>query len=107
MGEGSLVVVAGYITSARIEGIESVNCRLVGSANSDIHIALAPQADSDRALGIVAEVIPQARPAAWSSERLRQLAAEHRQVKIAGQLLYDSEQRLSLGGSAWRRSLWE
>jgi hypothetical protein len=105
VGEGDLVAMTGFLVGKPEANVgESVNCYLRGPSNNDFHIAFGatPQASAREA--IVAEMIPQDRPKAWTLGRLRRVAAERRRVLIVGQLMLDS---IHAPGDEPRASLWE
>lgn len=116
-GEGTQAVFQGYVLVARQEEAESVNC---GKAveNSvlfhDIHISLveSPAASADECTGIVAEMSPHHRPAAWTHEKVEAVAKAHLPVRVTGQLFFDSSHLPCSGGqevgkNPRRASLWE
>lgn len=91
VGEGDLVSMVGYMTGKpSVNPGESANCYLAGVNNNDFEFNIAPSADSTPYQGVVAEMIPQDRPKAWTLARLRKLANEHRQVLVVGQLMFDT-----------------
>jgi hypothetical protein len=91
VGEGDLVSMVGYMTGKpSVNPGESANCYLAGVNNNDFEFSIAPSADGTPYQGVVAEMIPQDRPKAWTLSRLRKLANEHRQVLIVGQLMFDT-----------------
>jgi len=118
VGEGSYVEIAGFMVGlpnhpeANLSG-ESVNCRLSGRTNNDFHIPIAQDPEDTEFQGIVVEMIPQDRDPAWSVPRLRRIAREQRQVRVRGQLFYDSEHEINddpenpVKGQPARFSLWE
>jgi hypothetical protein len=90
-GEGDLVAMVGFMVGKpSINPGESANCYLTGAANNDFEFSIAPSADATPYEGVVAELIPQDRPAAWTIGRLRKLANDHRQVMVVGQLMFDT-----------------
>jgi uncharacterized protein YgiM (DUF1202 family) len=118
LGEGSPVTLVGYVLDAVAEGPESVNCNLgtkskKDAALHDIHVTIVEnQADTDKCSGIVAEMIPHHRPDAWTPELLQQVKGEQRQVRLTGNLLFDSSHTECVHGSALsgdpsRVALWE
>jgi hypothetical protein len=118
VGEGSYVEIAGFMVGlpnhpeANLSG-ESVNCRLKGRTNNDFHIPIAPDPEDTEFQGIVVEMTPQDRNPAWTVPTLRRVAREQRQVRVRGQLFYDSEHEVNddpenpLRGQPTRFSLWE
>lgn len=87
--EGDLVALSAYLTVARDETSESVNCR--GNDGVDIHINVGPKSPHPAEFdGIVVEMIPQLpRPTGWDSKTLNRLAGK--QVLVVGGLMYDNE----------------
>jgi len=115
VSEGDLVEMAGFIVGAPHpnRGGESVNCRLRGLENNDIHITLARERGEAEYRGIVAAMIPQGRPPTWTVERLREIQQENRMLLVRGQLLYDNKHIVNadpqflLPGQPKRFTLWE
>ena len=111
MSEGDLVQLVAYVTIARNEGAETVNC---GSVDGhDIHIALGPHGGTEYD-GIIAEMIPQLpRPPSWDAATLNTLHTDHVQVLVLGGLNYDNEHLVNAdpqhpkSGQPKRLSLWE
>lgn len=121
VGEGSLVRVFGFLT-AKPAGLgphpntgESVNCKLRGEPNNDIHIPVVDQAGESEFQGIVVEMIPQDRNKnpGWDSKTLIAVAKKGFEVWIEGGLFYDNEHKVNddqdnpLSGQPARMSLWE
>lgn len=94
LGQGSLVRVLAYIAKGG-EGLhanssgESVNCMLKKDVDNDFHIPVVKSADDSEYQGIVVEMIPQQRPAAWTIDALKKLQAAGTQVWVEGALSYD------------------
>lgn len=115
LGEGDLVQFAGYIVDQpySVRSGESVNCRIPGTENRDIRIAIAPEPDATEFDGIAVVMIPQWRPRGWSLDKLVRIAREGHMVLVRGQLFYDSEHRVNddpeeeVPGQIRRISLWE
>jgi hypothetical protein len=121
LGEGELVVLNAFVLKARQEGAESVNCGKPPAAGAvpneplyhDIHISLVQlAAEADECNGMVAEMSPHHRPAAWSADNLNRLAQSHMPVRVTGQLFFDSSHSPCVNGEASagdpkRFSLWE
>ncbi len=117
LGEGSEVVLIGYIKIARQEGPESVNCGKGGvvpneAAYHDIHISIVDDSDDAECSGIVAEMIPHHRPDSWTPELVNEVAKSRLQVRITGNLMFDSSHTpcvngKPLHGDPARASLWE
>jgi hypothetical protein len=118
VSEGDLVRVVGYIAKGD-EGLhanqtgESVNCQLKNLANNDIHIPLVAKAEDTEYQGIVVEMIPQQRPAAWTVEALKELQSNATQVWVEGGLAYDkvhyvnADRANPFKDEPARMSLWE
>jgi hypothetical protein len=111
VSEGDLVQLAGFVTEAHQEGLESVNCG--GTDGTDIHISVGPQHATEFD-GFVAEMIPQLpRPAGWDVATLNRLHTAQTQVLVAGGLTYDNEHVVNgdplhpKSGQPKRISLWE
>jgi len=105
VGEGDPVEVMGFIAAEhdiRASGGESVNCRLQGEPNNDIHLPIVAAPDDTEYHSVVVEPIPQGteggnaphRPAAWSSTAFRQLQADGRLLLLRGQLFFDNQHRV-------------
>jgi hypothetical protein len=112
VGEGDLVAMVGYMVGKpSVNPGESANCYLPGVANNDFEFTIAPAADATAYQGIVGEMIPQDRPKAWTLARLRKLAADRRQVLVAGQLMFDTRHlpnpRPGTNHESPRFSTWE
>jgi len=110
IGEGTLVVYVGYVLNAHYSDVssgESVNCKMLGKINNDIHITLALTPQANTCQGIVAEIIPHFRPLAWEDI----VTMPHtRPVRIVGQLFFDASHQPCRAGKAAsppRMSLWE
>lgn len=110
IGEGVLVAYVGYVLNAHYSDVssgESVNCKMLGKINNDIHITLAPNPTATACQGIVAEIIPHFRPLAW--EDIVSMPRNH-PVRIIGQLFFDASHhpcRPRKPASPPRVSLWE
>lgn len=113
LGEGYLVKITGYLKDARAErNGESVNCKIKGVKDNDFHLSIVVDAADEEFAGIVAEMIPQDRPDAWTPQALDAIRKEGRQVLITGHLFYDAKHRVNagpqnIGGQPKRFSLWE
>jgi hypothetical protein len=91
VGEGDLVAIVGFIVGkASANAGESANCYLKGANNNDFEFSIAPGAKATPYEGIVGEMIPQDRPKDWTLGKLHKLAADGRQVLVAGQLMFDT-----------------
>jgi hypothetical protein len=116
LGEGHEVVLQGYVHMARQEGSESVNCEKNvpdDPAYHDIHISVVDSAtNADECSGVVVEMIPHHRPAAWTQANVQAAADKHVLVRVTGQLMFDSSHTPCIGGAVQegdpkRASLWE
>ena len=116
LGEGSEVVLQGYVMIARQEGSESVNC---GKAvpnkpvNFDIHISLVSSPSGQvECSSVVAEMTPHFRPTLWNEANVEAVATSHLPVRVTGQLFFDSAATpcvdgVPVEGDPSRASLWE
>jgi len=115
LGEGSEVVLQGFVRIARQEGAESVNC---GShipnvtADHDIHVSVVENSNDPECSGVVVEMTPHHRPAAWNKATVQAVASAHLLVRVTGQLMFDSSHTpcvngTSLPGDPSRSTLWE
>ena len=111
VSEGDLVQLTGYLTVARDEGKESVNCG--GSDGRDIHINVSEKGGTEYQ-GVVVEMIPQLpRPIGWDSGTLNTIAKQQLPVLVVGGLTYDNEHYVNKdsqhpkSGQPARMSLWE
>jgi hypothetical protein len=115
LGEGSQVVLNGYVLIARQEGAESVNCgtHVPNSAvYHDIHISIVQNPDDTECSGVVAEMVPHHRPVAWTPANLLAVAKAKLPVRVTGQRMFDSSHSpcsngVSVQGDPSRASLWE
>jgi hypothetical protein len=115
LGEGSQVVLQGFVLIARQEGAESVNC----GANvpnepdyHDIHISIVQNVGDSECSGVVVEMTPHHRPMEWTPANLQAVAKAHLLVRVTGQLMFDSSHTpcvngTSVKGDPSRVSLWE
>jgi hypothetical protein len=116
LGEGNEVVLQGYVLIARQEGSESVNCGKAVpkvQASYDIHISIVSSPSGQvECSGVVAEMIPHHRPAAWTEAKVVAVASQHLPVRVTGQLFFDSSHtpcvsEVPVQGDPSRASLWE
>lgn len=115
LGEGTQVTLVGYVKIARQEGAESVNCgkSVPNSADyHDIHISIVSTPQSTECSGIVAEMIPHHRPDSWTADIVNQVSAAKLQVRLTGNLMFDSshtpcQKGAPIKGDPSRSSLWE
>ena len=118
LGQGSLVRVVAYIAKGG-EGLhanssgESVNCMLKKEVDNDFHIPVVESAGDSEFHGIVVEMIPQQRPAAWTIDALKKLQVDGTQVWVEGALFYDkvhfvnADRGHPIKNEPDRVSLWE
>jgi hypothetical protein len=117
LGEGKLVTIKAFVLIARQEGAESVNCEKNVPDQAlyhDIHISLVATADvDDECSGVVAEMSPHHRPDVWIQENVERVSKRKLQVRVTGQLYFDSSHFPCSGGQGAgegnpkRVSLWE
>lgn len=105
LGEGTAIRVEAFLVHANVTGTpESTNCRLSGARDNDYHLLLVSRATDGKRKGVVVEITPRLRPAAWSIAKLRRLARDRKRVRVTGYLLFDSahpQPSLSYRGTAW------
>jgi hypothetical protein len=91
IGEGTVVQFAAFIGDAHYSNVssgETVNCKLHGRLNNDIHIELQQNAgETDKCKSVTAEMPPHFRPDSWASKVLNDIG---RPVRITGQLFFDA-----------------
>jgi len=119
LGEGTQVTLTGFVLDAAGEGAEKVNCSLgtktkQDAALHDIHITIVDNsaANTNKCTGIVAEMIPHHRPDSWTPSVVLQVKASKRQVRVTGNLMFDSDHSPCnssgpVGTDPSRVSLWE
>jgi hypothetical protein len=90
VGEGSRVRLMAFLSDGKPHANtgESVNCNLKTEANNDIHISVSESKNASEFEGIVVEMIPQGRPAKWTSTNSRKLRGKL--LLIEGGLFYDN-----------------
>src|SRR5207253_1072917 len=117
------VRIAGFIapdvgtpsSGAHPGGVESVNCRLAGANDKDVHIPVVAKSDQEECEGIVVEPIPQMRldHPSWAFGPMRKVAKTKKLVMFVGPLFWDNEHRVNddcahlKNGQPKRMSLWE
>jgi len=115
-GEGDLVDVVGFIApdrTLRPGSAESVNCRLTGAGNNDVHVPIVEHADDSEFQSLVVEPIPQHRDPAWTLTALQRLQSQGTLLLIRGQLFYDNLHQVNddpehqVGTQPKRFTLWE
>ena len=88
-----------------------MNCNLKREANNDLHISVTEAKDGSEFEGIVVEMIPQDRPANWTSNNLKELRGKV--LLFEGGLFYDNmhfvngDEDNPLQGQPKRFSPWE
>ena len=113
LGEGDRVRLVAFLSEGTPHANtgESVNCNLKTEENNDIHISVTERKDGSEFEGIVVEMIPQNRPANWTSDNLDDLHGKV--LLIEGALFYDNlhfvndNAKHPLKGQPKRFSLWE
>jgi hypothetical protein len=100
---------------AKFESPEHVNCEL-SVPNSDeyhdIHISIVSTPNASQCSGMVSEMIPHHRPASWTDTHVNQVKTAKLQVRITGNLMFDSshvpcQNGQPVGSNPKRASLWE
>ena len=91
IGEGSVVMFAAFVGDAHYSNVskgETVNCKLTGQANNDIHIELVQNlGEPDTCKSVTAEITPHFRPTVWASKTLNDI---DRPIRFTGQLFFDA-----------------
>ena len=113
VGEGSRVRLVAFLSEGTPHPNtgESVNCNLKSEANNDIHIPVTERENGSEFEAIVVEMIPQNRPANWTSSEVETLRGKV--LLIEGGLFYDNlhfangDANNPIGGQPKRFSLWE
>ncbi len=90
VGEGSRVRLRAFLSGGKPHANtgESVNCNLKGEVNNDIHISVSESKNASEFEGVVVEMIPQDRPARWTSANVATLRGKL--LLIEGSLSYDN-----------------
>ncbi|HET7440530.1 MAG TPA: SH3 domain-containing protein [Terriglobales bacterium] len=114
VSEGDLVSLLGYLVGTPHPNTgESVNCNLKGEPNNDYHIPFSNDPNNSDFQGIVVEMIPQNRPAAWNLGNLTQAESNQQLVMVTGGLFYDNLHKVNADpsnperGQPHRFALWE
>jgi hypothetical protein len=113
VGEGSRVRLVAFLSEGKphANSGESVNCNLKTETNNDIHISVTERKAASEFEGIVVEMIPQDRPANWTSKKVEMLRGKV--LLIEGGLFYDNlhfangDASNPIGRQPKRFSLWE
>jgi hypothetical protein len=133
VGEGSLVMMRGWLLRAKGTSPESVNCQASDVAHTDIHLAISQDpTETNECFSNTAEMIPHYRPADWSPSAFHFLAKlkpkkknkndtieytdydtdARPPVRVTGQLFFDASHTVCDGatplkGQPARFSNWE
>jgi hypothetical protein len=110
LGEGTAVMLTGYLLGAHSGSPETTNCKLSGEANNDYHINIVEHEDDFQTDSVVVEMTPKSRieKPEWTLSTLHKLSTpSHRLalVRVSGFLLFDSEHVKVSGGE--RSTIWE
>jgi len=111
MGEGTPVMLMGFLLGEHSGSPETVNCKLSGEANNDYHLNIVQNDTDPQTASVVVEMTPKTRPgkANWTLPGLASLPAAsgktHALVRVSGYLLFDSEHVTGNGGE--RVTIWE
>lgn len=111
IGEGSLVQLVAFVLDAHysnVSGGESVNCKVNGKENNDIHILLGRTVNTQPCGSVTAEMSPHFRPVGWTDAALNDTNGHP--VRLTGQLFFDASHRPCTPGhpqNPKRISLWE
>jgi len=110
IGEGTVVRIVAFIVDAHYSNVssgETVNCKLKGKENNDIHIMLGQSSSAAACDTVTAEMSPHFRPAAWDQLPELNLRVP---VRITGQLFFDGSHKPCKNGSGpnpQRETIWE
>jgi hypothetical protein len=111
LGEGTPVMLTGYLYGAHSGSPETCNCKLCGEENNDYHLNIIEHDGDAQTASIVVEMTPKFRKTKldWTLATIDGLpAAPGRQrplVRVSGYLLFDSEHVSRSGGE--RATIWE
>lgn len=123
LSEGSVVRLVAWVQDAHLSDCsagEEVNCKISGSAHSDIHIVLVDPAsggrNQDECSSVTAEMSPHFRPAAWSE--LNKKIPTGNVIRVTGPIFFDNAHVPCAGlvqvktgphpdRAPFRSSLWE
>jgi len=112
LSEGRRVQIVAFIFEAHYSDVkdgESVNCKLPGNENNDIHMALVASPDEQECNSVTTEITPHYRPAVWTDKALNALKGKP-PVRITGQLFFDASHHPGSGSNCQppkRQSSWE
>lgn len=111
VGEGTVVRLAGVISSAHVAGCqegELASCRFLGGPKlSEMQLNLSPISAPGNAADcgtVIAKMIPHFRPIWWDDIDIKTPEAP---VRVTGQLFYDDTARSCARGGQGRLSSWE
>jgi hypothetical protein len=113
LSEGDVVRIAAFVVDAHGSNLgkgESVNCKVGGKENNDIHIVLGEKSNAkgNECDSVTAEMSPHFRPDVWAPDILNQ-HNEHK-YRFTGQLFFDASHKPCAAngtGSPKRASIWE
>jgi hypothetical protein len=112
LGEGRLVQMVMFVFEAHYSDVksgESVNCKIPGAPNNDIHVALVSKPDeTDECQSVTTEITPHYRPTVWTDAALNSLKGTP--IRITGQLFFDASHHPRVNGTCpdpKRVSSWE
>jgi len=108
--EGMAVLIRAFVLDAHYSNLkkgESVNCKIGGKKNNDIHVALGATPSSDECFGVTAEISPHFRPETWADFDDWEFSHP---IMFVGQLFYDASHKPCTQGhpvSPARIASWE
>ena len=111
VGEGTVVEFIAFVDDAHYSNVskgETVNCKISGKPNNDIHIVLLQDPSDDPCTSVTAEMSPHYRPSGWTDTTVN--GAGKHPIRVRGQLFFDSSHtpcRGSKRASPARQSVWE
>jgi hypothetical protein len=111
VGEGTVVEYVAFVLDAHYSNVskgETVNCKISGKPNNDIHIVLVQDPSDDPCTSLTAELSPHFRPTGWTDSAVN--GAGKHPVRVRGQLFFDSSHQPCRGSkraSPARQSVWE
>lgn len=111
LGEGTAVMLTGYLFGAHSGSPETCNCKLTGEENNDYHLNIVEHDGDPQTASVVVEMTPKFRKnkPAWTLSTLDGLVPARNKrlplVRVSGYLLFDSEHVSRSGGE--RVTIWE
>jgi len=111
VGEGTVVEFIAFVLDAHYSNVskgETVNCKISGKPNNDIHIVLVQDPNDEPCTSVTAEMSPHFRPAGWTDAAVN--GASKHPIRVRGQLFFDSSHTPCRGNkraSPPRESVWE